>query len=453
MNTNNSRLNRMVQNGWTPTMHAEFLDVYNGNSLGGVTSTILTGIDYRNMHYVVIEPHQNNNYMIAKIYPPSYQGVEDGTHKKARYFSIRKLTEGECLRLMDVPGWAIERMVNSPTLSKSAIYKLAGNSIVVSCLFHIFRKLYFSEPSDDVQQSLFASLEEDSRLPIPDRIRMVTLCSGYDSQLLAMQRLAEWMQSQGYQKPDVDLVAWAEYDPESKQPVSNQPAVKAHNILFPEFADRNLGDMTRIDWQSFVKEHPDAHDIDVLTYSTPCQSISQSGKREGMDKGSGTRSAVLWYTEEAIRVLRPKVLLQENVKALVNKKNMPNFHKWQNVCTSLGYDNYYTVMNAKDYGVPQNRERVFMVSIRRDLDISSYTFPNPFKLSTRLADVLQEDVNDSYFLKPTSVIKFLQTNEEDKGKGIIYRETDHYLSDEEINAIRDEEAALHSQQIQDGRDA
>lgn len=402
--------------------------------------------------------------MIAKIYPlghPDLQGKHDPSHP-VRYFDIRKLTEFECLRLMDVPEPDIIKLCNatkgsagridanepaygeaghgkgSPVLSRSAIYKLAGNSIVVSCLLHIFKNIWLTEDDPDDAYELFP--EPTFRVPLPSTIRLVTLCSGYDSQAIAMQQLVD-AATRGGQNVTYDLVAWAEYDPEKpKIPLERQPAVVAHNILFPQYADRNLGDMTKIDWPSVYAQwkQQGITDIDLLTYSTPCQSISQAGKRAGIKKGSGTRSSVLWYTEEAIRTLRPKFLLQENVRALVNEVNIDDFRQWQQVCSDCGYDNYWAILNAKDYGVPQNRERVFMLSVRRDLDLPRYRFPKSFKLLKCIADILDEDVPQSYFLKPDSVIKFLQNNEADQDAAICYAYTDHKLSDDEIIRIRKE---------------
>lgn len=370
--------------------------------------------------------------MIAAIYPLDHP---DSKNKLARYFDIRKLTERECLRLMDVSDIEIDILCKDrKKLSKSAVYKLAGNSIVVSCLFYIFRNIYFSMPDTEAQPSLFP--EEVFRAELPKQINLVTLCSGYDSQFMALRRLCVEAKSMGLDTK-ANLLAWAEFDPESKKPIDKQPAVIAHNLLFPDYADRNLGDMTKIDWEAWKNRHPD-DEVDILTYSTPCQSISQAGKRAGIAKGSGTRSAVLWYTEEAIRVLRPKFLLQENVKALCNKVNKPHFDEWQKVCSKLGYINYWTVMNAKDYGIPQNRERVFMLSVRNDLGLPDYKFPKPFPLTKVVADELDTgEVDKSYFLRPEGIIKFLQANESsyDKG-GVIYLHTDHKFSIEEIAEIR-----------------
>lgn len=376
--------------------------------------------------------------MIAKIYPdghPDLQGKRDPSHP-VRYFDIRKLTERECLRLMDVPEHDIIKLCEDSPLSRSSIYKLAGNSIVVSCLYHIFRNIWLTE--DDPDDAFYFFPEPTFRAPLPDKIRLVTLCSGYDSQAIAMQLLVDAARQSGH-TASYELMAWSEFDPEkAKTPLEKQPAVVAHNLLFPQWKDRNLGDMTKIDWTAFVehlKETGD-DDIDMLTYSTPCQSISQAGKRAGIKKGSGTRSSILWYTEEAIRALRPKFLLQENVRALVNEVNIPDFRDWQQVCSDCGYDNYWAILNAKDYGVPQNRERVFMLSVRRDLGLPSYRFPKHFKLLKCIADVLDEEVDESYFLREDSVILFLQTNEADKSADIFYAATDHKLTDEEIAAIR-----------------
>ena len=115
--------------------------------------------------------------MIAVIYPTILHPDSDG--KPVRYFDIRKLTEGECLRLMDVSEENIHTLVSSPQLSKSAVYKLAGNSIVVSCLYHIFKNIWLTEPEIEAIPSLFP--EETFRADIPQTINLVTLCSGYDS--------------------------------------------------------------------------------------------------------------------------------------------------------------------------------------------------------------------------------------------------------------------------------
>lgn len=218
------------------------------------------------------------------------------------------------------------------------------------------------------------------------KVNIATLCSGYDSQALACERL-----KRDFPNFDYELIAWAEFDPDSKQPIEKQPAVVAHNALFPQWSDRNMGDITTANW-SVIKEP-----IDLLCYSTPCQSISVAGLQEGFQEGSGTRSSVIWSVLDAIRTLRPKYLLMENVAAMVQSKFIKDFHEWQNAVVSLGYDNYTEILNAKDYGCAQNRPRVFMVSVRRDLGLT-YHFPRAFTLEKRLRDYLEPVVDEKYYL-------------------------------------------------------
>lgn len=334
-------------------------------------------------------------------------------------------------------------------ISNSSHYKLAGNSIVCDVLMYIYEEFLYptGRRLPQEQTDLFAlpqfRLQRDWQ---KDPLRVVTLCSGYDSQCIAFDMLKE-----RYPEFSYELKAWAEFDPESKRPLNEQPAVVAHNLLFPQWADRNRGDMTKCSWDDLK----DA-EIDFLTYSTPCQSISQAGKREGIKKDSGTRSAVLWFTEHAVEVMRPKILLQENVRALINQVNMADFREWCQLLEKHGYVNFLApsfpvswakekrekktvpgILNAKHYGVAQNRERVYMVSIRRDvLGDTQYEFPRPFELKTCIADILEENVSEKFFLKPDSVIKFLSKNEADQQAQIFYEVTDHKLSDEEIQLVR-----------------
>jgi DNA (cytosine-5)-methyltransferase 1 len=157
----------------------------------------------------------------------------------------------------------------------------------------------------------------------------------------------------------------------------------------------NYGDISKIDWGGQVS------DFDLFTYSFPCTDISNAGKQAGFEEGSGTRSSLLWECRRAIEAKRPKYLLMENVKAITSAKFMPFFLRWQRWLEEQGYKNFWQVLNAKDYGVPQNRERCFMVSIL-DKD-AHYEFPKPFELEKRLKDVLEEDVDEGYYLKPQQV--------------------------------------------------
>ena len=206
------------------------------------------------------------------------------------------------------------------------------------------------------------------------KLRVFTSFSGYDSQLMALRDIGA----------NYECVGWSEID---------RWAIKAHNAVFPELADRNYGDITKIDWNAVP-------DFDLFTYSFPCTDISSAGEQKGFDEDSGTRSSLLWECRRPIAAKRPKFLLMENVKALVSEKYRPLFLKWESWLRSLGYVNYTEILNAKDYGVPQNRERVFMLSI---LNGCWYEFPHPVRLEKRLKDVLELEVDEKYFLNERGI--------------------------------------------------
>lgn len=148
-----------------------------------------------------------------------------------------------------------------------------------------------------------------------------------------------------------------------------------------------------------------------------CQDFSAAGLMKGGERGSGTRSSLLWEVEKAIIALNPKYLMLENVKNLVSKKFKPLFFRWLRLLEDYGYKSYWKVLNAKDYGIPQNRERVFCISIRNDVSDAPYVFPEPFELKTKLKDVLEENVDDKYYLSEKSISGFLTLNYKEGGPG------------------------------------
>lgn len=163
----------------------------------------------------------------------------------------------------------------------------------------------------------------------------------------------------------------------------------------------NLGDIRKIE------ELPDA---DLWTYSFPCQDISVAGKGAGIKEG--TRSGLLFEVERLLRVASekgtlPKYLLLENVKNLVSKKFKADFDKWLDFLAELGYTNYWKVLNAKDYGIPQNRERVFCVSIRGEHE--PFVFPKPKELTIRLRDMIDEMVEEKFYLKENTIRSILRS--------------------------------------------
>ena len=167
-----------------------------------------------------------------------------------------------------------------------------------------------------------------------------------------------------------------------------------HNIS----EELNLIDVTKVDTSSLS-------DIDLITYGFPCQDISQAGNQKGFtDKnGERTRSGLFFEALRIIKDLKPKYAIAENVKALTSKKFKVEFETVLSSLNDAGYNSYYDVLNAKDYGIPQNRERVFIVSIRKDVDDGSFCFPKPQPLNIRLKDVLEENVDEKFYLSQDKI--------------------------------------------------
>lgn len=207
--------------------------------------------------------------------------------------------------------------------------------------------------------------------------------AGYGSQALALK----------YIGIPYKVVGIAEIDP---------AAIKGYMSVHGE--TKNYGDVSKVDWN-------EVPDFDLLTWSSPCQDFSNAGLQRGGEEGSGTRSSLLWEVKRIIEVKKPKYLLTENVKALVSEKFRPGFLKFCEYLEGMGYTSFRQVMNAKDYGVPQNRERIFVVSI---LGESWYNFPQPFELKTRLKDVLEDDVDEKYYLDDVKVANFVGKLEKEK---------------------------------------
>lgn len=365
------------------------------------------------------------------------------------------------------------------------------------------------------------------------KLKVFTAFSGYDSQCLALKRL-----SKNYPDFEFELIGWSEIDPY---------AIKAHNVLFPEYEDRNFGDISKVDWK-------DVENFDLLTYSSPCfpagtkvitesgykmieeirenelvlthtgkfqrvlrtisreyksnlieikangrrkvictpnhpfyvnlasdeskydwieaqnldpnlhhpvyyygcdekynavlndiriienkstvvynlevendnsytannfvvhncTDFSLAGKQMGGEEGSGTRSSLLWEVKRCIEAKKPKYLLLENVTGLVSGKFKPLFEKWMETVAGYGYENFWSVLNSKKFGVPQNRERVFLVSIRKDdEDIVNYNFPNESEVDCKIEDILEPGpLAEKYYINQEKVNEYVKENEE-----------------------------------------
>lgn len=188
---------------------------------------------------------------------------------------------------------------------------------------------------------------------------------------------------------DYELVAFSEID---------KYATKSYCAIHGVDESMNLGDITKVDENSLPK------DIDLITYGFPCQDISLAGKQKGMfnDDGTQTRSGLFFEALRIIEATKPKIAIAENVKNLTGKKFKEQFELVLKSLEEAGYSNYWKVLNAKDYGIPQNRERVFIISIRKDID-KGFEFPEPFPLKLRLKDMLDDEVDEKFYLSNKGV--------------------------------------------------
>lgn len=192
-------------------------------------------------------------------------------------------------------------------------------------------------------------------------IRLIELFAGIGSQTQALKNIGV----------EHEVVAISEID---------KYALQSYELLHGPVL--NLGDISTIDYDS-------APDCDLITYSFPCQDLSIAGAQLGAEEGSGTRSSLLWECKKLIETKKPRYLLMENVKNLVGPTHKGNFDKWLEYLSSLGYSNYWKVLNAVDYDAPQSRERIFCVSI---LDPKApFVFPEPHERTIKLKHILNPE--------------------------------------------------------------
>lgn len=221
-------------------------------------------------------------------------------------------------------------------------------------------------------------------------LRVFTTFSGYDSQCLALKKAGI----------PFDLIGWSEIE---------KRAIIAHDAIFPEYKDRNYGDICKIDWNTVP-------DFDLFTYSSPCQSFSIAGKRLGGEEGSGTKSSLLWECKKAIEIKKPKYLMLENVKMLVSNNFIQTFMKWVEFLNSLGYVSSWKVLNGRDYGIPQDRSRVFVVSILNPEN--DFVFPVGNGVTTSVEDYmltkdeLGEELYNKLCVKKELVERYIADNKQ-----------------------------------------
>lgn len=203
---------------------------------------------------------------------------------------------------------------------------------------------------------------------------------------------------------DIELVGFSEID---------KYAIKSYCAIHGVDESLNLGDISKIDLDELEK----LGEIDLITHGSPCQDFSVAGLQAGGDKGTGTRSSLMWCTVDIVKKTCPKYVIWENVKNLLSDKHRHNFDSYIEVMDSLGYNSYYKVLNAKDYGIPQNRERVYTISIRQDCDEMGYEFPPAVHLEKKLKDILEDEVDNKYYLSTKLIEYFEKQNEKNKVKG------------------------------------
>lgn len=211
---------------------------------------------------------------------------------------------------------------------------------------------------------------------------------------------------------DVELIGFSEID---------KNAIKSYCAIHGVDENLNFGDITKIN----PKELPN---FDFMNCSFPCQDISISGKKKGFidENGKITRSGLYYYGFNIVKEKRPKYVLVENVKNLLGKKFMPYFKEILNDFNYIGYNTYWKVLNAKDFGIPQHRERVFILCIRKDIDDNKFSFPNPIQSNLKVKDFLEDEVDEKYYIS-------------DEKKNIIFfergRDYTNILKDDENIAI------------------
>lgn len=225
------------------------------------------------------------------------------------------------------------------------------------------------------QMSLFA--EEFPQYVINKPIRLITLFSGIGAQEMALERMGV----------DFEIYKAVEFD---------EFAIKSYNAIhgtnFPTLDIRDIhgSDLEIVDRDKYCY---------IMFYSWPCTDLSLAGRQAGMEEGSGTRSALLWEVKRLIEELKdnlPDILISENVIQCHSEKNLPEFNKWIDFLMKLGYSNLYEDLNAKDFGVPQNRDRCFMVSLLGKYD---FVFPKGIPLEKVIVDVLEDEVEEKFFIR------------------------------------------------------
>lgn len=214
-------------------------------------------------------------------------------------------------------------------------------------------------------------------------LKLFSLFSGIGAFEKALERL----------KVEYELVGFSEID---------KFAIKSYCAIHNFTEDKNYGDISKINENTLP-------DFDIMTWGFPCQDISIAGKMNGIKEGE-TRSGLYYEGYRILKAKKPKISIIENVKNLTCKRFKNEFESILKDLSDLGYNNYWQVLNAKDYGIPQNRERVFIISIRKNVDDSSFSFPDKIPLKLKLKDLLEESVDEKYYLTDKGIGRLIRKN-------------------------------------------
>ncbi len=288
------------------------------------------------------------------------------------------------------------------------------------------------------QSSIFEFMYDAYKITKP--VRIIELFAGYGSQHLALSylgvdvkghKIVEWAvpSIQAYKDlhygdvntdhtkelTDDEIInellnygISANYnEPMKKEQIKRRGSQWCRNVYNNIKNTNNLVNISNVKATDLEITETDKYDY-ILTYSFPCQDLSLAGKRAGMDEDSETRSSLLWQVQRLLDELQqlnqlPQVLLMENVPQVISQDNMRNMEKWDAFLSSLGYKSYIKNLIATDYGIPQIRNRTFMISI---LGEYSYTFPKPIPLELKLSDMLEDDVDEKYYLSNKMIDAF-----------------------------------------------
>ena len=246
------------------------------------------------------------------------------------------------------------------------------------------------------------------KFKIDKPIRLIEMFAGIGSQAKALKNL-------GVKMEHWKVIEW------DKHAVASYNAIHCTNFTPQDITQTHATDLEIVERESYCY---------ILTYSFPCQDLSLAGKQKGMSKGSSTRSGLLWEVERILDECNgelPQVLLMENVPQVIGKKNIKDFQLWRSKLERLGYLNYVQLLNSKNYGIPQNRNRCFMVSI---LGNYHYTFPKKQPLKLKLKDMLEDKVDEKYYLSEKAINGFLARN-------LRYAEKDNGMKFEPLERERE----------------